>query len=337
MKKILLISSAMLLFGCLVVGLAVALGALNAPKTTQNRHSAEGLFDSVSITAGDADLTIAVSENGSAYAICYENEKVTYTLSVEDGTLYFREHDTRKWYEYIYFGFNISTRKVTLYLPEGEYAALLCEHGSGVFSCTDQAISFRSATLKSQSGDAVFSLDIKEEMSITTSSANITLSDLTAEKIILRTVSGDVTITHVAAGGISLKTNSGSIKLTDAEIAGSARFGAVSGDIKVSNTYFAKTLEIETSSGTVRLSHTVADEGASVATSSGDIFLDHFDASEINLTASSGNIKGSLLTKKFFQVSTSSGSVKVPASLEGADKCTVTTQSGNISLSIDEN
>lgn len=67
--------------------------------------------------------------------------------------------------------------------------------------------------------------------------------------------------------------------------------------------------------------------------STGDVALDACDAAEIDISVSTGDVHGTLLSPKIFSASADTGSVRVPQSGEGGS-CTIHTTTGDIHISI---
>ncbi len=146
-------------------------------------------------------------------------------------------------------------------------------------------------------------------------------------------------------------TSSGNISAASGFVFGEAELGSSSGNIgfeaktreglsvrtSSGNVYFdgvrGKTLSAETSSGTVSAANTVMEEELNVRTSSGDVRIDECDAPKIVIRTSSGDVEGRLLSRKTFDVKTSSGIVNVPESY-GEEICEIRTSSGNVTMTV---
>ncbi len=291
-KILLLVAASLVVVGCIVGGVAFALGGRfegDDPRTVT--HHAEGSFDKVAVYIDTPELTVCASADGTAYAVCDESAHVTYELSIADGVLALREQDLRRWYHYI--GVNVGYHNVTLYLPADTYASISIKTSSGEISCTDMRLDFGDASLSASSGDIKFSSPVSGNLTAVTSSGDIEIANVTPHTLTVTASSGEIEIDHVHSAELSVHTSSGEVELRDV----------------------------------------VADEQLSVKTSSGEINLDRCDSDEMVLSASSGNIRATLLTPKLFDADSDSGRINCP-SPEVGGKCTVRTSSGDIRLSV---
>ncbi len=154
-----------------------------------------------------------------------------------------------------------------------------------------------------------------ENLKLSTSSAKIKCDSqaLTFKNAELTASSGDIEFSANVTDGLSVKASSGKAELWD--------MSPVS-------------LAASSSSGKVELSNVTVKDSLDIKTTSGSIEFDKCDAQEMILSTSSGSIHGTLLSDKLFEVSSGSGSISVPASVSDCGKCTVSTSSGNIKLSI---
>lgn len=95
----------------------------------------------------------------------------------------------------------------------------------------------------------------------------------------------------------------------------------------------AGTLDVTVSTGDVTLTNVVAAK-LSITSSTGDVRFDSTDAAEIAVKTSTGDVTGNLRTAKVFVTKTSTGDVRVPNTASGG-KCTITTSTGDIRITVD--
>ena len=94
-----------------------------------------------------------------------------------------------------------------------------------------------------------------------------------------------------------------------------------------------KSFASEGSTGKINLKNTVAENSIKIDRGTGDVTFDSCDAENITVTASTGDVKGTLKTDKIFSAKTSTGKVRVPDSTEGG-RCYITTSTGDIDISV---
>lgn len=193
------------------------------------------------------------------------------------------------------------------------------------------------------SGDiAVESGIIADKIYCTSSSGNITAdSDEVKSDLYIKTSSGSVEAT-APAHFLSVTTSSGGVKVENSDYH-DVLISSKSGDISMKSVTLDSTEGIqryglETTSGRIVLIDVVGKTALSAKTSSGDIILSRTDAARLTFESSSGDIKGTVASPKLFVAKSSSGSIKVPEPPDKmpADRCIVTTSSGNIHLEVYE-
>ncbi len=347
-KAILWIAAGLILVGGGAIVTSYALGA-GSPTTEEVTHTVEETFTSISVTDLDAETIVRRSDNGRTYAVCDETEMITYTLEVKDDTLHLDIQDDRTWIHFI--GIRWEHRKVTLYLPAASYDSLTINNSSGAIVCEDE-FTFHDATLHTASGSISARINAERKLTATTTSGKIELSDFkrsavhastTSGAVILKngrpkstnisTVSGAIKLENVHVEYADLKTNSGKIEATDFGNAYIFKTTTTSGAIILKNGQ-PMSLSTESTSGAVRLENVVVTNELTVKTTSGGITLDRCDGGTIALKSTSGSVRGTLLSDKLFEASSTSGSIDIPPSVKNAGSCKIETTSGSIKINI---
>ncbi len=287
----LIVAAALILVGCAVAVVAIALGGQFDTRHTHSvTHAVEGDFSGMEVTAGAADVTIRLSDTGACYAVCDEDDRVTYTLAVEGDTLYLRENDARRWYDQI--GIFIGSRTVTLYLPAGVYDRLTVKTASGRIAVGDVGLTFADLRLKSNSGSIALTASDSSTLYAESDSGAVSVADLTADAITVKTASGAIELAYVransvtttaqsgrtafyytiAADTITAESSSGDISLTACD-AGDLTLSATSGSI-TGTLLTGKDFDAKSGSGSIRLPDSVEGSGkCMVITKSGNIKL----------------------------------------------------------------
>ena len=120
-KKMILIASALLIIGLVLFVVTMAcvgwdftkLGTVTFESST---HTVTEDFNSVSIDTDTADITFALSSDGSCRVECYEDSKIKHFVCVENGTLKIQSNNEKKWYDYIGFSFKSSKILSTFFI-----------------------------------------------------------------------------------------------------------------------------------------------------------------------------------------------------------------------------
>ena len=266
-------------------------------------------FSNISMKTQTADIQFAASDDGICRVVCYETENEKHSVSVENGTLTVSSVDEREWYE---FGISAGTPKITVYLPESEYAALIIKESTGDVEIPKDFM-FESIDISLSTGDVKSFASASELIKILTSTGDICVENVSADMLDLSVSTGDVTVSSVTCeGDVAVGVSTGKAYLSD---------------------IVCKSVISSGGTGDISLKNVLAAEKLSVERSTGDVMLAGCDAAEIFISTDTGDIAGSLLTDKVFIVETDTGSVNVPKSAKGG-KCEIISNTGDIDISI---
>lgn len=297
-RKIALILAA----GCILLGVALMLvsrpkggfQSLEFPqvKFETNTYPVSEPFEHICMQIISADVRFLPAEDHQCRVICHDQEDLTYTVRVSDGTLTISCTDERdKWYEHIgfFWGRNRETATVTVYLPAQEFGALALQTISGDVSIPE-GFTFDEAQLVTTSGDIDFAGAVSDRLQVHSTSGDIALSHMSCSAVEIVTTSSDVEVSNLTAGTLTLRTTSGELTLSAVQVR----------------------------------------DLAALETISGDIDFDRTDAGNLRIQTVSGDVRGSLLSPKNVITHTTSGSVHVPAPNTSAVVCEISTTSGDI-------
>ncbi|MCD7784879.1 MAG: DUF4097 domain-containing protein [Oscillospiraceae bacterium] len=167
-------------------------------------------FDNISINSDIAGVTILPSYDGVCKVICYEDDTLSHTVKVENGTLSIESVNTRKWYNNI--GIHVDDPSVTVYLPEKTYASVSVTVTTGAITlenviCDSLNAAVTTGNISLEGCDA-------GEMNLETRIGNIEGTVL-SDKIFVATADlGNVSVPSTTSGGICWATTEiGEIKL----------------------------------------------------------------------------------------------------------------------------
>ena len=313
----LITATALILVGALILCCVSAeikgdLGMLSNKKYETNRHAIEEEFKNIVVKTNTADVEILPSEGGAVEVVCVEDSKQKHAVSVKDGALTVEVVDTRKWYDYIGI-FGMKAPKITVYIPAGEYGTL---------------------TVKASTGDVRMGESLRfEGVDIKISTGNIESLASCKGTMKLRTDTGSVEVKNVSAAMLDIFGGTGKISIENVTCEGEISASATTGDVNIADTACAR-FKSDAYTGDVIMKNVVAAGEFSVTRSAGDVRFEACDAAEITVTTGTGDVKGSLTSEKIFITKSKSGKVKVPETTSGG-KCKVTTNTGNIILTIE--
>ncbi len=309
----LLIATSLVLTGCILfAGTMLMFGwdftKLSATKYETNTYEVSDVFDRISIDTGTADIMFALSDNEKCLVECHEEEKAKYSVSVEEGVL-----NIKLVYERAgYFGLNIGSPKITVYLPETKYASLIIDESTGnIYIPKD--FSFNNVDISLSTGDVSFNASASETIKIKAST-------------------GDICVKNISAGTLGLSVSTGRVDVSSVTCEGDITVGVSTGKAYLTD-ITCKNVISSGRTGDISLKNVIAEKEFYIKRTTGKVSFDGADASEIFVKTTTGKVVGSLLTDKVFIANTASGSIDVPKSASGG-RCEVNTTTGNIKLVI---
>lgn len=312
-KILLIIAAALTLIGGAIFTVGVIAMSGNASfldESYQNKiYESEDKFDSIVIKTDTTDIELIPYDKDGYKVECFEEKKISHSVTVKDGTLIIERHDTREWYEHISI-FSKST-SIKIYVPAGEYSSLSVTSSTGD-TTTHKNLTFDSATVTCSTGDVSIYSSTKKSLTITSSTGDVKVDGSNHGNLIIKTTTGDITATNSNFQDVKLSVSSGKTIIK--------KINCVSFDSNGDT-------------GDISANNLIAQGTVSINRSTGDVTLDKCDAAELYITTDTGDVKGSLLSPKIFLHDTDTGDVSLPDSTTGG-KCKITTDTGDISFSI---
>ena len=275
-----------------------------------NTYETNGEFDKISINVDTTEIEFVPTEDESCSIVCFEAEKVKHSAIVQNGTLVIDTIDTRKWYDYICI--SIGTPKMTVYLPQNEYASLFIETDTGDINIPKD-FTFEKIKIDGDTSEVGCFASVSNVLEVELSTGDISVDSITVGQADLTTTTGEITVSNVTAkNDIDVKTDTGKVKLTNVSC---ADFVA------------------ESDTGTITLKNVVATGSFSVESDTGDVRFENSDAAQISVKTSTGDVTGTLLSEKVFITETSTGRISVPKTTSGG-KCEIITATGDIKINV---
>lgn len=162
---------------------------------------------------------------------------------------------------------------------------------------------------------------------VSSASAPVIISGMTAVKLDVSTASGDMKLTELTADTVSLTAASG-----DIAFAGDydrLQVGTASGDVRVESLGSARETEIETNSGRVEVSGDCGE--LSLDSTSGDITATAVNARRVDMDTASGEVTLALLSCPMeLDVETTSGDVKLTLPTDSGFRLELDQASGDL-------
>ncbi len=271
----LMIAASLVLLGCILfAGVMTTLRwdfmDLATVEYKTNIHEISEAFDGISIHADTADIAFALSEDGKCRVECHEEERITHSVAVQDGTLAIELMDERNEYDFIgYIGLNFDTCKITVYLPKTEYASLFIQESTGDIELPKD-FQFEDVEIAVSTGDVDFSASASGTIEIATSTGAVKLTDMVCKNVISKGSTGDVILKNViATEKISLERSTGDVKFDGcdaAEIFVKTDTGDVKGSLLTDKVFIA-----QSETGKVDVPQRAAGGKCEMITDTGDI------------------------------------------------------------------
>lgn len=147
----------------------------------------------------------------------------------------------------------------------------------------------------------------------------------------IHVTSGDIEFFASAENNLGLKTYSGDITVDDTNTT-IMTLVVGTGDINVNNIR-CKIFETLSTTGDQTIKNLIAEERIIFRGGTGDVLFEKCDAPDITIYTNTGDIFGSLMSGKDFEVECGTGDVAYPESL-GDEKCKVKSRTGDIKITI---
>lgn len=298
------------LFAVVMTALHWDFNRLSTRKYETTTHAITESFTHISVTADTADIQFAPSEDDGVSVVCYEDVDFRHTVAVEGDTLVIQPTQSQKWYQHIGIGFASPT--ITVYLPAGEYGDLTVNANTGdVYLPAD--VNFESVDIAVSTGDVACSAFVSGELKVKTSTGDISLKAVVAESIHLSATTGEIGMKTVETGDLSVAVTTGEVEIYRVNCRRLTSIG---------------------NTGDILLRDVIATETFSIQCSTGDVIFDHCDAAELTVTTDTGDVIGSFLTQKTFITHTDTGNVEIPHTAPSGGSCEITTDTGNIYITL---
>lgn len=314
--KIWLIVAASLLVVGLIMLVSVILAYksdlknINSSEYETNIHVIEDEFDNLSVYTDTADIVFALSDDGKCKVECYEEKNAKHSVAVSGTSLVINVVDERNVYDFIDFDF--SSPKITVYLPENEYASLSINEDTGDITMPKD-FKFETVSIALSTGDVDFRASASGAIKIKTSTGSVRVSGIASDTLGLTVSTGKVTVNDVTCDNdVKISVSTGKAFLSDIE---------------------CKNFESVGSTGDINLRKVTASQNFKITRSTGDVEFDGCDANEVYIKTGTGDVEGDFLTDKTFVVTTNTGDVEVPRTSNGG-RCEIITSTGDIEIEI---
>ena len=302
-------------------------------------------FDEFKIEETSGDILMTVSEDGKCRVESWETENEKLVAQVVNGRLYAEREGRKEWSMFFWKDASGSKYKTVVYLPKEKYEKAELEATSGDIHAAVK-LEVGELSMQSTSGNIELSGVTADLATITSTSGEISLKDVSAGDLLTSATSGGIVFNKVTAGKAAISCTSGDISLRNIT-ADAIMVSGTSGDIELLGTKCGS-VELNTNSGELEMEDVAAELAVKMKTTSGDIScvhtdgtevmlesisgeidFEHLKGTEILLESASGDVKGSIVGAMRYETKTTSGDIRVPNSGDGGE-CRINTTSGDI-------
>lgn len=271
-KKWLITATFLILVGCIIFAAVMMrldwdFSKLSTSKYITKTYDIVEDFNDISIKADTADITFSLAEDGKCKVVCYDNEKIKYSVKALDGKLTVEAIDNKKWFDNI--GINFENAKITVYLPRNELGNIFVRNSTGdikLYDLTLNSAELSVSTGKISANDITCAGDFKAKVS----TGETVLSNIKCENLISSGNTGDLTLKNVIASEeFSIERSTGDIKFKNCdanEIFIKTDTGDIDGSLLSSKVFVTKT-----DTGSVNVPKTSTGGKCEVITDTGDI------------------------------------------------------------------
>lgn len=260
---------------------------LNMDPSVPNAITVEEPFDSISISASTADITVFPSTDESCKIELMEKEKVRYSAKVEDNVLKIYKVDDRKWYDHI--GISWGKTSITLYLPRERYNALSVAVSTGDVT-VDERLEFGSGIFTASTGDITVNCNVTDKLMLSTHTGDISIHGVSDPAVSVSVNTGNVTLCDSKCTSVDIETDTGDVRLSDLICEDTLKLKTDTGDV-IFDRCDAPSISIETDTGDVDGS-LLSSKIFSYETDTGDVILPQGKegSGECNIKTDTGDI-----------------------------------------------
>lgn len=262
----------------------------------------------IKVDVETADIKILPSDDEILRVVCYEKEKLPFTVTTENYTLII-ESTKKNWYDHLSL-FTLDKSEITLYLPD-KFATEYVLHSEGEIT---------------QLYTSTFQIDLG------TDTGDISVENLGfAKSISTESDTGDISIYNSEFDLLKAETDTGDIHLHKTTVNESIETETDTGATTIEECY-STDINSEASTGDITFRNTDTSNNIKAETSTGNITFRDSDGQNIYAKSSTGDITGTILSAKTFKTDSSTGKVSVPGST-GWGIFEAKTSTGNINIS----
>lgn len=242
---------------------------LDTQQYETNTYEVSEDFDKISIDVATTNISFLPSDDGKCKVVCYEEEKVKHSVTVQNGSLVIKSVDTRKWYEHI--GVSFESMKMTVYLPKDAYVSLSINTDTGNVEMPKDFV-FESTAVDTDTGHIDWYASVLGTLEIETDTGKIQLTDVNCKSITAKSDTGGISLKNTIATELfSIESDTGNVKFEHSDAASifvKTATGNVTGTLLSEKVFIT-----ETATGRIDVPKTNSGGRCEITTATGNIAL----------------------------------------------------------------
>ena len=180
-----LIAASLFIAGCILFGGVMGMlkwdfKKLSTVKYETNTHTISEEFREISLITDTADIHFQPSDDGKCKVVCYEEESLKHSVSVQSSKLTIQINDERKWYDHI--GINFNTPKITVYLTSEVYDNLTVQSSTGDTEVAKE-LTFKNIFIKTSTGHITNYASATETLQIKATTGDIRIDNISTRNV----------------------------------------------------------------------------------------------------------------------------------------------------------
>ena len=265
-----IVAVSLIAIGVVAFTIGVSLnGGIEMNKYTTKTYDNLESFNDITINATTADINFLQSSDSKAKVVCYEEEKESYSVAVNDNKLTIELKSNKKWYEFISIGFK--SPKITVYLPSEKYSEICIKLSTGDIDIN--GITAKNLNLTVTTGDIELkNATVENDINIKYSTGEVELENIKANNFTASGSTGDIDLNSVVLSDkMNITTSTGDVHFYRSD-ASEIKVKVTTGDVKGS-LLSSKIFMVNTSTGKKQVPKTTEGGICEITTSTGDIII----------------------------------------------------------------
>lgn len=251
-KILFIIATTFVVLGLFVVTFALVQVGFDLEKiSTEKFQTLNYTFDQpisdVTFDIENSDVVFEKSQTETCSVECFENVKISHSVSVENGNLTVKAVDNRKWYDFI--GISFKRPKITVYLPNANYNALNLRATTGDVTMP-KTLAFKGVEISVTTGSVKCYSNVELSVKISATTGSVWLENVNCGIVDIGATTGHLYLNDVNCGQIKTKTTTGGVSGKNLIAQGLLQMESTTGGIRLERCD-AQKVDIKATTGSI--------------------------------------------------------------------------------------